>query len=113
MYVCLGCVVPVVRSFLLFRASVSRERAARALPLALSSEALSLWAGGFRSTLGGAGAAGASLEQRDLLDDVRRVREDSRGNDAGEVVGEVRVVRRVEAQVELCKLARRPTSSAV
>ena len=32
-------------------------------------------------------AAGASLEQRDLLDDVRRVREHSRGNDAGEVVG--------------------------
>ena len=33
-----------------------------------------------------------SLEQRDLLDDVRRVlrvREHSRGNDAGEVVGEV------------------------
>ena len=29
-------------------------------------------------------AAGASLEQRDLLDDVRRVREHSRGNDAGE-----------------------------
>ena len=27
-------------------------------------------------------AAGASLEQRDLLDDVRRVREHSRGNDA-------------------------------
>jgi hypothetical protein len=42
-------------------------------------------------------AAGASLEQRDLLDDVRRVREHSRGNDAGEVVGEV--VRRVEAAV--------------
>ena len=42
-------------------------------------------------------AAGASLEQRDLLDDVRRVREHSRGHDAGEVVGEV--VRRVEAAV--------------
>ena len=42
-------------------------------------------------------AAGASLEQRDLLDDVRRVREHSRGNDAGEVVGEV--VRRMEAAV--------------
>ena len=40
---------------------------------------------------------GASLEQRDLLDDVRRVREHSRGNDAGEVVGEV--VRRMEAAV--------------
>ena len=40
-------------------------------------------------------AAGASLEQRDLLDDVCRVREHSRGHDAGEVVGEV--VRRVEA----------------
>ena len=39
-------------------------------------------------------AAGASLEQRDLLDDVRRVREHSRGHDAGEVVGEV--VRRME-----------------
>ena len=42
-------------------------------------------------------AAGASLEQRDLLDDVCRVREHSRGHDAGEVVGEV--VRRVEAAV--------------
>ena len=42
-------------------------------------------------------AAGASLEHRDLLDDVRRVREHSRGNDAGEVVGEV--VRRMEAAV--------------
>ena len=42
-------------------------------------------------------APGASLEQRDLLDDVRRVREHSRGNDAGEVVGEV--VRRMEAAV--------------
>ena len=42
-------------------------------------------------------AAGASLEQRDLLDDVRRVREHSRGHDAGEVVGEV--VRRMEAAV--------------
>ena len=29
-------------------------------------------------------AAGASLEQRDLLDDVRRVREHSRGHDAGD-----------------------------
>ena len=42
-------------------------------------------------------AAGASLEQRDLLDDVCSVREHSRGHDAGEVVGEV--VRRVEAAV--------------
>ena len=36
-------------------------------------------------------------EQRDFLDDVRRVREHSRGHDAGEVVGEV--VRRVEVAV--------------
>ena len=45
----------------------------------------------------GSSGTGASLEQRDLLDDVRRVREHSRGHDAGEVVGEV--VRRVEAAV--------------
>ena len=53
-------------------------------------------------SIGSAAAAvlvvvGASLEQRDLLDDVRRVREHSRGHDAGEVVGEV--VRRMEAAV--------------
>ena len=37
-------------------------------------------------------AAGASLEQRDLLDDVCRVREHSRGHDAGEVRGSARVL---------------------
>jgi hypothetical protein len=39
----------------------------------------------------------AGFEQHDFLDDVRRVREDSRGDDASEVVREI--VRRVEAAV--------------
>jgi hypothetical protein len=43
------------------------------------------------------GRRDTGFEQHDFLDDVRRVREDSRGDDASEVVREV--VRRVEAAV--------------
>ena len=43
------------------------------------------------------GSPASLLEQRNLLDDVPRVREDRRGDDASKVVREV--VRRVEAAV--------------